>query len=75
MVDFLKLAFTIINISAIRKITIKQDKFSIHLNGNNVFGLHTGGIGYVNSGNEIIEIHKKNEEDYKIMEDWIKTIK
>jgi hypothetical protein len=75
MVDFLKLAFIIINITSIRKITIKEDKFSIHLHSNNVFGVSTAGLGYVNSGDEIIEIHKKNKEDYKKVEDWIKSIR
>jgi hypothetical protein len=77
MTKFLKLTNMVLNTKYINKITIQPNKYHIHMARNIFFG-HIGlcygsGYGYVNSGNEQIEVcETKHPNDYKNVSEWIK---
>lgn len=72
IMKFLKLSCIIINSSDIRKICINKDNYKIFLNSNKFFGFNTPIMGYITSENDVVELNKKGDEnDCKILEDWI----
>ena len=68
---FIKLSFAIINKSHISWILIKHDRYKVYLNSNKFSGFNSIFGGYISSDNDIIEILKTDEKDYKKFEDWI----
>lgn len=69
MPSFIKLTFGIINISYINKIICRNDKYYIHVIGNNIIKNEN----YIDL--DVYKICKiENEIDYSIIKYWIKTM-
>jgi len=74
MSRFLKLSHTIINISHIKEITIKENKYTIYLESN-VTGFLLAGSGSIGKTYDYYSICKnKNPEDYAKVDQWIKNM-
>lgn len=75
MSRFLKLSHTIINISHIKEITIRENKYTIYLQTNMHTGFLIAGSGAIGSAHDYYTICKKNDkEDYDKVDQWIKNI-
>lgn len=77
MSRFIRLSNKLINISQIVKIDIFNEPKSYHLvlNPINISGYHIFSFGSISSYDTSISIYEEtNQEDYKIMTDWINKI-
>jgi len=76
MIKFLKLSFTIINLSSIKQIDIQPNKYDIYLNDNNIKGNYNFlKLGDLSSKSSKIEISKlTHPADYNKMTHWIEKI-
>lgn len=75
MSRFLKLSHTIINVSHIKEITIRESKYTIYLQSNRHSGFSIAGSGFISNDNDYYTICKnKNPEDYIKVDKWIKNI-
>ena len=71
MPSFIKLTFGIINISYINKIICRNEKYYIHVMGNNIIPIENDTYVFTN----VYKICKiENEIDYSIIKYWIKTM-
>jgi len=76
IMKFLKLSFTVINLSCIKQIVIQPDKYNIYLNDNEVKGSYNIlRLGDLSSKSSKIEISKNiHPHDYIKMTDWIEKL-
>jgi hypothetical protein len=76
MSQFIKLTSKIINKNLISSVYIKPSKYVIYTIENNIDGHMIFGSGYIDSKPEKIEVWEKEDyKDYKIISDWIDSIK
>ena len=72
---FLKLSTMVLNTHKIIKIEKYGSKYQVHLDPISLDGLMLVGSGWIKTENNIITIcQKKNDLDYKIMENWVNGI-
>lgn len=71
MTTFIKFSNMIINKTNIVKIFKYDDNYRIYLKCNDFSGFNTVIGGFISANNQVIEIYKKDKEDYKVIEDWI----
>lgn len=76
MSRFIKITNLILNVKYIQSISVKPDKYHIHMVSSMFDGKSISvagfGIGSISSHNAEIEVCKiKNSIDYKIISDWI----
>lgn len=76
MIKFLKLSFTIINLSYVKHIDIKTDKYDIYLGDNNFVGSYNFiKIGELYSKGSKIEVSKmKYPYDYEKITNWMSDL-
>jgi len=75
MNGFIKLSKQIINTRYIKRIIIKNEKYTIHMYSNDFDGFVACGTGNINSKCTYFDFYKKDDEkDYKTIDDWIKKI-
>lgn len=75
MRQFLKLSKQIININYIKNIHIYETNFHITFSPIETTGWHLLSVGLINSKEDYCNIWKEEStEDFKIIEDWIKTL-
>jgi len=75
MSRFLKLSHTIINVSHIKEITIRETKYTIYLQSNKHSGFSIAGSGFISNDNDHYTICKNNDpEDYNKIDQWIKKM-
>lgn len=76
MSRFIRLTNKIINTSQIVNIKIEQTKYYMFMSNNTISGYFIISLGQINTTDNIIEICKdKDPNDYKIVTEWIYTIK
>ena len=76
MAKFLKFSFTIINLSSIKQIDIKPDKYDVYLNDNEINGSYNlMRVGQLFSKSSKIEIsNNSHPSDYIKMKNWINKL-
>lgn len=74
MKKFLVLTKDIINVKYIQNIIIKDNKYIINLYSNKFNGVMIYGSGFISNNNDGQIIIKKNDNDYKKIIEFIKSI-
>lgn len=80
MTKFIRLSSKIINTSFITNIDFASNQYYINMfiHSSSLYGMLFAGSGFFAGGNfnhRISICAKSNPDDYKIIDDWIKTIK